>query len=209
MTADNPNSEPEASLDSARSLADPAFLKELRASMVRFATQQLGDSQQAEDAVQEALAGALRNARTFKHQAALRTWVFAILKHKIIDLVRRNQRRRLNETTTPHDHEEDIDERLFNSRGRWDPDERPGHWSSPTRTVYNDHFWRVFEVCLDDLPPAQSRAFMMREFMELDGKEICAAMDISTSNFHVLLYRARLRLRECLSKRWYNEEGST
>jgi len=43
---------------------------------------------------------------------------------------------------------------------------------------------------------------MMREFIELDSDEICAALQLSTSNLHVLLYRARLRLRECLEDSW-------
>lgn len=74
--------------------------------------------------------------------------------------------------------------------------------------IYDEHFWRVFEICLDDLPATQSRAFMMREFLELDGREICESLEITTSNFHVLLYRARLRLRECLEKRWFAGEAT-
>jgi len=64
-------------------------------------------------------------------------------------------------------------------------------------------FWRVFEACLEHLPPKQARVFMMREFVELDAGEICATVELSTSNLHVLLHRARLRLRECIENNWY------
>lgn len=86
--------EPEATATytTSESLEDPAFIEELRVLMLRFATQQLGDEQQAEDAVQEALIGALRNAKSFKRESALKTWVFAILKHKIIDIMRQQKR---------------------------------------------------------------------------------------------------------------------
>lgn len=51
--------------------------------MLKFAILQLSDPVVAEDAVQEALAGALKNVSTFAGQAAIKTWVFAILKNKI------------------------------------------------------------------------------------------------------------------------------
>ena len=65
------------------------------------------------------------------------------------------------------------------------------------------HFWRVLETCLEVLPPKQARAFMMREFIELDADEICAEMNLSLSNLHVMLHRSRLRLRECIEDNWY------
>ncbi len=66
-------------------LADPVFLQGLRQQMLRFASSQLSDASLAEDVVQEALIGALKNARSFGGRAALKTWVFAILKNKIAD----------------------------------------------------------------------------------------------------------------------------
>ena len=66
-------------------LADTQFLESLRRQMLKFATLQLSDAHLAEDAVQEALIGALKNAGSFGGRAALKTWVFAILKNKIAD----------------------------------------------------------------------------------------------------------------------------
>ena len=64
-------------------LTDPVFLTELRQQMNKFATLQLQDKSLAEDAVQEALLAALKNTNAFNRRAALKTWVFAILKNKI------------------------------------------------------------------------------------------------------------------------------
>jgi RNA polymerase sigma-70 factor (TIGR02943 family) len=184
-------------------LTDPAFLKELRGQMLKFSTLQLPDIQLAEDAVQEALIGALKNARSFNRRAALKTWVFAILKNKIADILR--QRHRLVEVSRlPHDDQdgENLD-MLFDTKGHWQPDERPAAWSAPAESVKSEHFWRVFETCLSGLPESQARLFMMREFLELESNEICEMQKITTSNLHVMLYRARLRLRECLENRWF------
>jgi len=47
---------------------------------------------------------------------------------------------------------------------------------------------------------------MMREFVGLDSAEICKAVGLTMTNLHVLLHRARLRLRACLEQHWFAEE---
>ena len=188
-------------------LTDPELLKSLRSQMLKFATLQLGDDQLAEDAVQEALIGALKNASAFSGRAALKTWVFAILKNKIADTLR--QKKRLGEASAlmqVRDEQEDLDE-LFNAKGFWEPDERPAAWGNPQETLHQSQFWKVFEICLEALPGQQGRVFMMREYIELDSAEICATVGISTSNLNVIMHRARLRLRECLENSWYEKKG--
>ncbi len=187
----------------ANPLADTAFLEDMRRQMIRFATLQLGDSHQAEDAVQEALIGALKNAASFGGRAALKTWIFAILKNKIADVLRQKQHS-VNFSSLLREEDEDEDfSGLFDRKGFWQADERPVAWGNPEASLRETDFWRVFEACLDNLPPKQARVFMMREFVELDADEICAAMELTTSNLHVLLHRARLRLRECIENKWY------
>ena len=186
-------------------LTDPFVIEELRPQMVKFATLQIGDSDAAEDAVQEALIGALKNSASFGGLSALKTWVFAILKNKIIDTLR--QRQRFVETARvlgdgPAD---DLQSTLFDSRGHWHPHERPVSWGDPEAALREDSFWKVFETCLDRLPAGQARAFMMREFVELDSGEICANLGITLTNLNVILHRARLRLRECLENHWILE----
>lgn len=178
-------------------------LHTLRRSMHRFATLQLGDAQWAEDAVQEALLGAFKNQAAYAGKASLKTWVFAILKHKIADVLR--SRQRLGSTQVQvgdADEEADLTE-LFDHRGMWDADEHPAGWGNPSTALQDKQFWKVFELCLDGLPPQQGRAFMMREYVGLDSGEVCTALGITTTNLHVVLHRARLRLRECLENRWF------
>lgn len=185
------------------SLNDPVFITALRRQMLRFATQQLGNPDAAEDAVQEALIGAMKNARAFAGNAAFKTWVFAILKNKIADSLR--QRQRVAEASRllhADEDEEDFNE-LFTPNGYWQPDERPRAWGNPEGAVHDKHFWRVFEACLENLPDQQARLFMMREFVELETPEICAAANVTVTNLNVSLHRARLRLRECLEDKWF------
>jgi len=182
--------------------ADQAFIAELRLKMVKFATLQLNDSQLAEDAVQEALMGALKNATSFTRKAALSTWVFAILRHKIGDSFRKKSQIKESQAVCGDDENDPMD-RLFDGKGAWQVEKRPESWPQPMDAVKDDHFWSVFDACVNDLPSKQATLFMMREFIELESDEICAAMDISTSNLHVMLHRSRLNLRDCLDHRWF------
>lgn len=188
---------------SAAWLNDGAFLADLRRQMVRFATLQLSDADLAEDAVQEALVGAMRNTGSFAGRSAFKTWVFAILKHKIADTLRQQYRRlEVSQPSHADDDAEDFND-LFDRRGFWQPDEHPRAWEHAEAAVNDAEFWRVFQACLDHLPGFQARVFMMREFVELESREICSALDINVSNLNVTLHRARLRLRKCLENRWF------
>lgn len=186
-------------------LSDTEFLESLRRQMHKFATLQLSDSHLAEDAVQEALIGALKNAKSFAGRAALKTWVFAILKNKIADTLRQKQRM-AEASSLMHDEEEEEDfSELFDKKGFWQADERPATWGNPEGAMHEGDFWRVFEACLENLPGHQARVFMMREFIELDSDEICSTVGITVSNLNVMLHRSRIRLRECLENKWFTK----
>lgn len=196
--------QPPSSAPSDLHAIPPDRLEAIRAQMVTFANQQLDDTALAEDAVQEAMAGALRNAASFRGEAALKTWMFAILKNKIVDAIR--SRSRDGKAARALDPDDTGTATLFDARGFWVRHERPQRWHDPANDLENAQFWQIFEACLDHLPPRQSRAFMMREFLELDSDAICHELAITASNLHVLLHRARLGLRRCLERNWYAEQ---
>ncbi len=183
-------------------------LQTLRAKMLSFARLQLSDDALAEDVVQEALTGALKNAEAFARAASLQTWVFAILKNKIADALRNRYRQPELESFDDECKECGSGDDQFNSKGHWQSHSSPQRWDAPERLIHDQHFWRVFDACLDGLPAEQARVFMMREFIELSSDEICETLALSTSNLHVLLYRARLKLRQCLEGNWFNGGAS-
>lgn len=209
-------SSPQQAMDSkskAAALNDDGFLAEIRPQMVKFARLQLSDNHLAEDAVQEALMGAIKNADAFAGKAAFKTWMFAILRNKIADILRKRQRRaevspsQLTRQQGEGNEGEDLSE-LFDQKGHWYPDTRPLPWQDPEASFKQQQFWQVFETCLNNLPERQARVFMMREFIGLDSEEICREVELSLSNLHVLLHRARLRLQQCLELRWLKGEGA-
>jgi RNA polymerase sigma-70 factor (ECF subfamily) len=173
-----------------------------RRDMLRFAILQLRDPASAEDAVQEAMLAALESADRFAERARLKTWVFSILRNKIVDIIRRRVRE-----PTCQSAEDEIDEddlaALYLPDGHWQPAARPATWGNPEQAFENSSFWTVLDACLDGLPPATARVFMMREMLGLETGEICRELAMTANHCWVILHRARMSLRLCLDQKWF------
>jgi RNA polymerase sigma-70 factor (ECF subfamily) len=189
---------------------DPAELQAVRPYLLRFARLQLRDEALAEDAVSETLLAALEHPERFAGQSALRTWLVGILKHKIVDLLRSGKREVRLALASGDDgepqSEQDAFDVLFTRNGHYQ--HPPSDWGDPDRTFERREFFEVLQTCVDRLPAKAARIFMMREWLELETEEICQAMQISATNAWVMLYRARMRLRECLEVKWFGNRGA-
>jgi RNA polymerase sigma-70 factor (ECF subfamily) len=184
-------------------LKTPAAHLELethRPQLLRFAQMQLRDQGAAEDAVQETLVAALQGASSFAGQSSVRTWLIGILKHKIIDHLRRSAREKPLAVPAEELDLSDFDA-AFAADGHWN--EAPADWGSPDQSLEQSRFFQALERCLEGLPKTTARAFMLREVMGLETAEICKELQISASNCWVMLYRARMSLRECLDMNWF------
>ena len=182
------------------------FIAELRRDLLKFAQIQLRSHSLAEDVVQEALAAAFAGAKEFAGRSAVKTWVFAILRNKIVDQIRQQSRTTNISALTPQD--EGLDEAfesLFKANAHWSPNARPAAWGDPEESLRQQRFWDVFDACLKYLPDNTARVFMMREVLEFETSEVCLELKITTSNCNVILHRARNALRNCLNKNWFAE----
>ena len=169
-----------------------AQVEEERPYLLRYASLQLRDSHAAEDAVQETLLAALKGEASFGGRSNLRTWLTGILKHKIVDTIRRMSR-----DPEPVAEIADLDA-LFDETGHWD--EPPVAW--PENALEQKQFFAALEACLERLPAKTAQVFMMREHMGFETDEICKELSITPTHCWVLLYRARMSLKECLQTNW-------
>ncbi len=170
-------------------------LEAQRAYLLRYASLQLRNREAAEDAVQETLAAAL--AGDFAGRSNLRTWLTGILKHKIVDAVRKQGRE------SPIEDDEALDA-LFDERDHWVA--FPPEWQDPERSLEQAQFFAALQRCLEGLPAKTATAFMMREHLGLETAEICKELGITSTHCWVLLYRARMALRECLEINWFGKK---
>lgn len=175
--------------------------------LFRYAVLRLRDESLAEDAVQEALLAALQAIASYTGSATERTWLTGILKHKIIDHYRKNKN--LSQIT-----EDDTDlsglDHFFERTDKWD-----GHWviklrpvdpeQSPDQVMERDEFWGVMKNCLSALPTRVANVFAMREVDGISSEEICEMLGLSSSNFWVIMHRARMQLRRCIEIKWFRK----
>lgn len=167
--------------------------------LYRYALARLRDPHLAEDVVQETLLAAMQGDG-FSGKSSARTWLTGILKHKIIDQFRRQQRE------TPLESPEDITDdtpgmdEFFHEDGHWS--EPPQAWGDPGKLMQQDQFLQTLQDCMDKLPKKLARIFLLRDVHESDNEEICKELEISPTNAWVMLYRARMGLRKCLELNW-------
>jgi RNA polymerase sigma-70 factor (ECF subfamily) len=169
-------------------------LQSERPYLLRYASLQLRDPSLAEDAVQETLVAALAGEAGFQGRANLRTWLTGI--HTIRRLAR-------DAAAAPADADTAEFDTLFVDNGHWgDP---PAAWADPDASLEQKRFFSALETCLERLPKKTAQAFMMREHLGLETAEICKELAITPTHCWVLLYRARMALRECLEKDWFSK----
>jgi len=171
-----------------------------RSSLFKFAMLHLRNEAQAEDVVQETLLAAMQGAERFSGDSSVRTWLTGILKHKVLDQIRKSSRERTPDPGRDEESWGDFNE-LFDERGAYL--ERPAEWGSPEMALAQKKFFEALERCMEGLPKNTARVFALREIMGLNTDEICKETGVSATNCGVLLYRARTALRLCLDQRWF------
>ena len=174
--------------------------------LYRFSLSRIKDPSIAEDLVQETFLAALKARKNFQGRSSVRTWLIAILKHKIVDLIRKRVREQASDNIKflYDSAANDTVDSSFNDEGDWRI--RPSKWAvDPMKLYEQKEFMDVLYQCLGELPERQAEAFMMREIDGFSTAEICKGLNISATNSWVMLYRARMWLRRCLESNWLNK----
>ena len=169
--------------------------------LYRFALSRISDPEAAEELVQETFLSALANLATFRAEASERTWLFVILRRKIIDHYRRQAR-------TPHVGLEALSDGggapesdYFNpATGHWNGPQAPASWLRADAALEQQEQHEILRRCQERLLGQQGAVFAMRFVEELSAEEICPGLGLTASNYWVIVHRAKLQLRRCLEK---------
>jgi RNA polymerase sigma-70 factor, ECF subfamily len=178
-----------------------AWAKAWRGPMLRFAQLHLQPREDAEDAVQDALAALLSVAPETLAQHEPKRYLFGILKHKITDRLRAKYR---PEVAMADAFVDDLDELLFDERGHWSKDMAPTTWQSPESQMQSAQFFAVVDICVHKLPAKPARVFSMKEFLECEPDEICTTLGLSKADYWQCMSRARKQIQLCLTQNWFD-----
>jgi RNA polymerase sigma-70 factor (ECF subfamily) len=170
-------------------------------ALYRYARARVAGRELAEDLVQETFLAALQSLDRFQDRSSLRTWLLAILRHKIVDHYRRGEAGRAASWADSPSSCDPAAGQFFTAEGLWA--KAPSPWKTPEESLMDDEFRAVLDGCLGGLPRSLAEAFILRELEEVETAELCELLGLSPGNLRVRLHRARLLLRECLEKRWF------
>ena len=209
-----PNTSPIGAIEtgapnSVPSIDPERWIEEHGDYLYHFALSRLRDTTLAEDFVQDALLAALRAKERFEGRSSERSWLIGILKNKILDHFRKSGRE-----TTFTDLEffgEEEDQMFEPGAGgmHWSPDQAPSEWTQAGSSLDREEFWKAFHHCTAKLPDKIARVFLLREVDDMPSEKICESLNITDSNLWVMLHRARLALRQCLEKNWFQKNSSS
>jgi len=165
-------------------------------ALYAYALSRVDDVQQAEDIVQNTFLSAWNARHTYKGQASEKNWLYAVLKNKIIDHFRKQRA----QTISLDDNEANS---FFDDADHWTDAAGPKDWDAVTNTnLETREFYTILEQCKRKLKDIQQTVFAMRYMEDVDSEEICKVLNITPSNYWVLIHRAKLNLRKCLEKNW-------
>ncbi len=157
----------------------------------------------AEDLTQDTFLVAHQRMDRFRHESSPKTWLFAILKNKIIDYYRGQFK---NPASIDIDHVREEGFTPFDADEKWISHHAPVHWESSEQHVLdNPDFMKILDHCMEILPPKWRAALELKFFSGKKGDTISQELGITASNYWQVVHRAKLQLRDCLEANWFKK----
>lgn len=153
----------------------------------------LHNEQDAEDVTQQTFLSALENLAGFREEARFSTWLLRIATHAALKVLRKRRGLdvvSLDEATDPAPDTDHIPHPEYIADWR----------ESPERLVQNRETLRLIEEALDELDEKHRLVFLLRDVQGLSVRETAEVLGITEVNVKVRLLRARLQLRERLTR---------
>jgi RNA polymerase sigma-70 factor (ECF subfamily) len=174
-----------------------AFIKLIDANkdkIYALALKMTANKQDAEDIVQETLIKAIDNLDRFREESSFGTWLYAIALNQSRALLVKQKEKDLKpiESYLPSSGKADFDHqdsiiKLFD-------------WKDPHSEMESNELRDIINNAVTELPHQFKEVFLLRYFEELSIKEISKITGESTSSVKSRVLRAKLAVRDKLSK---------
>lgn len=159
----------------------------------RLGLRMLGNTQDAEDILQNTFLNALTHLPTFEGRSSLSTWLYRIAANEALMRLRRKKPEVNLEDVETDQHAEDLKPTQFVD------------WSAlPEEQLLSGEGEKVLDQAIQDLPESLRIVFLLRDIEELSIRETAEALGLTETNVKTRLLRARMFLREQLSA-YYGE----
>jgi RNA polymerase sigma-70 factor, ECF subfamily len=147
------------------------------------------NDEDAEDVLQETFLKAYSNLDTFQGQSKFYTWLVRIAVNEALMKLRKRKSDRTVSLDEPQDTGEETVAREI---AVWDGD--------PEQRYSQEELRQILERAIDSLKPSFRTVFVLRDIEELSTEETAESLGISVPAVKSRLLRARLQLREKLTR---------
>lgn len=171
-----------------------------------LAKYKLNDDDLAKDMLQETFFAAIKAKDGFRGDSSERTWLARILNNKIIDYYRsRKKEIPMSEYLSATNRA--FNEPYFDTNPAEFGHAKPAAFPQIAGMGSDDNInqaelKKALYDCIEKLPTTLSHVFLMKHVFEEKPDIICKHFNITSSNYWVIMHRAKLLLRTCLSKNW-------
>lgn len=170
--------------------------------LFRFARRRVASLAAAEELVQETFVSALSTLASFRQESSERTWLFVIMRRRLVDYYRQQARSPLVPLPGAADEKENGTYFETGTRVNWRKGEEPREWAAADAQLEQRELAEQLLCCQDQLPAQHQAVFSLRFVEEVSSEEICQQLAITPANYWVIIHRAKLQLRKCLEKHW-------
>jgi RNA polymerase sigma-70 factor (ECF subfamily) len=172
------------------------LVKKYDRNVFRIAQHITQNREDAEDVVQDAFLKAFTNLGQFQGQSKFYTWLVRIAVNEALMRLRRRRPERMVSL------DEDI------NTGEDTIPREVADWSPNPEQLYNQSELReILQKTVQGLPPSFRTVFVLRDVEGLSTEETADALGLSIPAVKSRLLRARLQLRERLTKYFKKQRG--
>jgi RNA polymerase sigma-70 factor (ECF subfamily) len=161
----------------------------------RLARNVTQNQEDAEDVLQETFLKAYSHLNGFRRESKFYTWLVRIAVNEALMKLRKRKSRKIVSLDEQIDTGEDT---IVREIAAWDED--------PEQRYSRQELRAILEETVGSLSPAYRAVFVLRDIDELSTEETAAALDLSIPAVKSRLLRARLQLREKLT-RFFKRKG--
>ncbi|NOT38504.1 MAG: sigma-70 family RNA polymerase sigma factor [Saprospiraceae bacterium] len=159
-----------------------SWINEYSESLFNYSKRFIKNIETCQDIVQDVFIVAWTNVDQFRSESSLKTWLFGILKIKILEHYKAIQKLNMNS---------ESDEYTI-------PKIAEFHWQDHTELLDTPDFIKILELCIDKLPEKWRIALLSKYLLEKKAIEICKELSITDTNYWQLLLRSKKQIRACL-----------
>lgn len=168
-----------------------------------YAMSKTSNGSLSEDLVQDTFLGALKSQKNFKGGSTEKTWLFSILKFKIADHYRKASTKNEISNSKFGDESFSYIDNFFDTDGDWKENASPKNWGADTTTpMESKELGEALSNCMDKLPAKQKQLITLKLVDGEKTETVCKELNITPTNYWVIIHRAKLQLRDCLEKNW-------